>query len=290
MKLFLSLFFTSSILFSQKFDYEYIGIIKLNKNNQEIISYRLLFNENSGKIQGISITDLEGKHETKNKIEGNYNPKTKEISFKETDILQTKSKINQNSFCFIHFSGKAKLQNNSLKIKGDFQGFFPDGSSCIDGEIEMVSMQKIEKFVEKISKKIEKSKKITLNDKEKFRPTKVLDSLKLNYLKNNENLTIFVKNNSITLSIWDNGQIDEDQIDLFLNNTIILEKYTINASKKIIPIDIKNTPSILKIVAKNEGKITPNTTRLEIKDGEQIFSLITALKENEETILTLQKK
>lgn len=275
---------------AQSFDYEYIGVVKLYKSNEQIISYRLLFSERQGKIEGVSITDLEGNHETKNKIEGKYDPKTKEIFFKETEILYTKSKISQNSFCFIHFSGKMKLTGKAMKLSGDFKGFFPDGVPCIDGEIEMIAMQKVEKLAENLSKKITKTKRISAEDKEKINPIKMLDSLKLNVLKNKENLSIFVKNQEVQLSIWDNGQIDNDQIDLFLNDSLVLQNYSVNQHKKIISIPLRKGNSTFRIVAKNEGKIAPNTARMEIKDGVQIFSLITGLKENEDAQIIIYKK
>ncbi|NJM80858.1 MAG: hypothetical protein HC854_16850 [Flavobacterium sp.] len=110
-------------------------------------------------VSGYSVTDLNGAHETKNVISGTYNKKEKNFSFKEEDIIYTKSTFNKNSFCFVNYSGKVKLVNNSSKIEGDFKGLFKDKTKCIDGTVLLVGTDKIYKLVDKVNSKIQKSKK-----------------------------------------------------------------------------------------------------------------------------------
>lgn len=287
MKFLFFLVFLTNVIYSQSFDYEYIGVIKLNNRDDQAISYRLLFSEKNGKIEGEAITDLEGKHETKNKIEGTYNVKTKEIAIKETDIIYTKSKFDANSFCFIQFSAKIKIENSFSKFDAEFKGFFPDGQTCANGEIVMVSMKKVQKLADKLTKRIDKSKKISQQDKEKFNPTKLLDTLRTNYLRKDETLNVFVKQPVVEIDIWDNGQIDGDKIDLYVNEKSILQDYTVTSQKKIIPVDMNKKETTLKIIAKNEGKIAPNTAKVQIRDGSQSFQVVTGLQQGEATTIVL---
>ena len=96
-------FFLFSLNFYSQSKYEYFGALKLNGDDKTIISYRLVFIEDKGKIEGYSLTDLGGNHETKNKISGTYNEKTKNLKFKEEDVLYTKSPLSDDVFCFVNF-------------------------------------------------------------------------------------------------------------------------------------------------------------------------------------------
>ncbi|HSD06506.1 MAG TPA: hypothetical protein VLC96_04595, partial [Flavobacterium sp.] len=153
---FLVLFFliNSSLIFSQ--EYEFTGLLKLNKTT--IISYHLAFTERDGKISGQSITDLGGDNETKNKIEGFYNKKTNEFSFTEKNIIYSKSKIVTNDFCYLSYTSKLKLTEKQKKISGKFKSFFKDGKACLNGEIDLIEFKKAQKKIHKMNSKIQNSK------------------------------------------------------------------------------------------------------------------------------------
>ncbi|CEN43400.1 hypothetical protein [Capnocytophaga canis] len=286
--LFLLLF--SPMVFCQTNDYEFIGVVKLHGDEKNIISYRLLFSEEKGKISGFSITDLEGKHETKNKISGFYNQKERKISFSENEILYTKSKIDKYSFCYINFEGNINLKKKNASLKGNFKGLFDDQTKCIDGTIEMVKMEKVEKVVNKIAKKIERSKKIDLETKEKINPVKMLDSLKINKLSKNENLNLFVKNNKIVLDIWDAGKIDNDEIDIIFNGEFVLQNYVVRREKRSLSLNLKEGKNHIKIIAKNEGSMPPNTAKIDISDSDRYFETYTNLKKDEEVSINIIRK
>lgn len=286
----LFLTFFTSVVFSQSTDYEFLGVIKLNGDDKNIISYRLVFSEQNNRIYGYSMTDLEGKHETKNRIEGTYNTKEKKLIFSENEIVHTKSGVNKYSFCFIHFEGEVNLKRKNASLKGNFKGFFEDQTPCINGTIEMVKIDKIEKMVNKVAKKIDKSKKIDQQIKDKINPIKMLDSLRTNTLSNNEILSLFVKSNEITLNIWDAGQVDNDQIDVFFNEEPILENYIVTKEAKTLLLPLKEGQNHIKIIAKNEGKIKPNTAKIDITDTKRRFEAHTNLKKNESTRIDIIRR
>ena len=70
LKSFLTLFTLLSLTGYSQVNYEFYGALKLNGNDKTIITYRLVFTELNGKINGYSVTDLDGVHETKNIISG----------------------------------------------------------------------------------------------------------------------------------------------------------------------------------------------------------------------------
>ena len=114
------------------FDYEYVGILKFS--NSQLVSYRLSFKNENGKISGYSITDIHGENETKNLIIGSYNSKTNVLFIKEGDLVYTKSKIVQTDFCSLQFKTTVNLNKNQ-NIKSDFNSFFNNKEKCIDGKV-----------------------------------------------------------------------------------------------------------------------------------------------------------
>ncbi|QYJ67173.1 hypothetical protein [Flavobacterium litorale] len=285
----LSLFFCfiTTLLFSQE-KYEYFGAISFGSDTKSVISYRLVFTEIDGKISGYSVTDLTGEHETKNLISGSYNKKTKEFTFKEEDILYTKSTINDEMFCFINFTGKVKSVDDNSKLEGSFKGFFKDNTKCVDGTIQLIGSKKLYKKMHKMNRKIQKSKRFDDETKRKANPLTLLDSLKVNNLIKNQNLNVFVKSDTVVLEVWDAGKEDGDIIQLYHNNELVLKDYKITNKKKLITISIQKE-NIFRIIATNEGKYKPNTAMIRLIDNNRNFELMSSLKEGEAATITILK-
>jgi len=277
----------SSILFSQE-KHEYFGVLKLNGDDKTIISYRLVFTEQNGVVNGFSVTDMGGDHETKNTIKGSYNTKTKEFSFKEEGVLYTKSPISNDMFCFINFTGKVKLINENSKVDGAFKGLFNNKQKCIDGTLGLVGSSKLYKTLAKVNKRIQKSSKIDNAVKAKANPLALLDSLKVNNLIKDQNLTMFVDNDKVALEIWDLGKQDGDVINVYQNNVLVLRNYTITNKKKIINVNLAKT-NVFKITAVNEGTISPNTAMLRLVDNDRTFEVQSHLKKDESAQITIMK-
>lgn len=286
----LLIIFSQSITVSSQNNYEFLGAIKLNGKDKSIITYRLVFQENNGKISGYSVTDLNGKHETKNNIEGSYDKKQKIFDFKEKDILYTKSKFDESSFCFINFSGKVKLVETTSKVEGNFKGLYKNKTKCIDGTLTLIGSNKIYNLVEKINKKIQKSSKIDTKIKERNNPLKLLDSLKINTLTVNENLNVFWSSKNFKMEIFDAGKEDGDIINVYQNNKLIVSNYKLLNSKKIINVVLESNKNEFKIEAINEGAISPNTAKIILIDEDRTFELMSNLNKEEAAIITIHKK
>lgn len=290
LKYFLTLFTLLTLNIYSQTNYEFYGALKLNGNDKTIITYRLVFTEQNGKISGYSVTDLDGVHETKNSISGSYDKSKKQFSFQERDILYTKSKFDENSFCFVNFTGKIKLVENTSKLEGAFKGLFNNKTKCIDGTMSLIGSNKIYNLVNKVNKKLQKSKKVDAKTKKEVNPVKLLDSLKINKLSKEQNLNVFWESNSVKLDIWDNGQEDGDIINVFHNNKLLLSEYLVTNKKKTLNITLIGKNDVFKIVAINEGKIKPNTAKLELHDKNRSFELLATLNKDEEASITIIKK
>jgi len=286
MKLFFTYFFLTLNLYVFSKDYEFIGVLKF-KNNY-YVSYRILFEEVNGKISGYSITDLHGAHETKNKIRGYYNEKDKTFSFEEEELEYTKSTIEQNDFCRIKFNAKFDINSKTKKMNGSFQSYFSDGSKCVSGEILMVASVKAEKRMIATDKKIKTVKKVFLKEQEVKSLTNMLDELKLNFIKKNDTLTVFSKNNQVYLKLFDSGKQDGDKINLYLNKDKVLSDFEIKNEVKVVKLNLQEVNSFVKILALNEGKIAPNTAKLiiELENGRTI-NLFSTLNSNDFAVIRI---
>jgi hypothetical protein len=142
----------------------------------------------------------------------------------------------------------------------------------------------------KVNKKLQSSKKIDAKTKSESNPIKLIDSLKINKLIKDQNLNVFWESSILKLDIWDNGQEDGDIINVYHNNKLILSEYSVTNKKKTVNITLIGKNDIFKIVAVNEGKIKPNTAKLELHDKNRSFELLATLNKDEDASITIVKK
>lgn len=269
--------------------YEFIGVLKLENTAETIIPYKLNFDEKEGVVKGYSITDMGGSHETKNIIEGTYNEKTKEFSFKEVEILYTKSPLSKNTFCFIHFDSKIKIVERTKNITGNFKGKFNDDSPCINGVLSVIGLEKVQSIIEKVDKKIEKKSKTTPEKPQLLSAKNMLDSLSGNKLYKNENLNLFWKSDNIKITFYDNAKKDGDKINVFHNGKLLLRNFEVSKIKDTLNVTLTENKNIFKIVAQNTGSIAPNTAQIDLVDQDRLYGLTTNLNKGEFTTLTIIK-
>ncbi len=104
-------------------------------------------------------------------------------------------------------------------------------------------------------------------------------------LKTRENKlaqSLVVTDPNVTVKLYDNGEIDDDTISVFLNNKLVLSHQRLSAS----PIKLNFTmedgeDQELTMVAENLGRIPPNTSLMIVEAGDQRFQVrITSSEQN----------
>ncbi len=280
-------FFIGFLGFSQQSS-EFMGVIKLNDTS--FISYKIAFEVQNDSISGYSITDLGGKHETKSNVIGRYYEKSGEFRFQESGIIYTKSPITENDFCFVHFTGRVKDIYDVEEIEGDFTGLYSDGESCLDGDIKMVSIEKIKKKAAKVDRKIQKVNRLDDEIKKQVSVAKTIDTLSMNIIASNENLSILTSDEEVELTIFDAGKEDDDRIDLIINGEKLLEDFVVTRKKKIIPVKLQEDQTRIEIIALNEGTSPPNTVKIHFKDSQNYVTTLTNLKAGEKAGISLVKR
>ena len=86
--------------------------------------------------------------------------------------------------------------------------------------------------------------------------------------------TIFFKSDSLSIALYDNGEVDGDTVSVIINDELFIEKQGLKSSafRRTFYIPNRDTDSLLVVLfADNLGKYPPNTGLLQIKDGEEIF-------------------
>lgn len=86
--------------------------------------------------------------------------------------------------------------------------------------------------------------------------------------------TIYFKSDSLSIALYDNGEVDGDTVSVIINDEMFIAKQGLKSSafRKTFYVPQQDTDSLLVVLyAENLGKYPPNTGLLQIKDGEEIF-------------------
>lgn len=287
LKLILAIVLVSSTVSAQT-THEYLGVITLSDSS--FISYKLSFEETNGFIKGYSITDLSGPHETKSMITGTYDKDEKQLKFRESGIVYTKSPITQTDFCYIHFEGRLAKLNDRRKLAGTFVGKYDDGGSCIDGEIDMKSLVKIEKRAARLDKALDKSILVSKEKKDAVNLLRTLDTLNTNFLRADEVVQVFSKDDSVTLTLTDVGQEDGDRISIYADDKILIQNAAIGNKPQSFTIKLSGKPVTLKVEATSAGSIGANTVQLTLSDSLNVIEAITNMEKGESASMVLIKQ
>ena len=256
----------------------YSGIITLDDGTP--LLFEIDIKEKNGIVNGTSITGKGTPDETTSEITGTYNKKDKSYILKESQIISTNSEAELSSFCYIHMNIKQVGNMLSSRIEGDFTGYFLDGKKCANGNIFLMKNEKLEKIKKKINKKI--NKKIS-SEKEKNQifNTKILSD--------DEDMSINWSSDNIIIYIWDANKIDGDKINLKINEKMVLKDFKTKKKRKKIKYQLKKGENIIKLTATNLGLHPPNTSRIELIDGNTKYPVITQLRENKSAIIKILK-
>jgi hypothetical protein len=85
--------------------------------------------------------------------------------------------------------------------------------------------------------------------------------------------TFQVSDEEVTIKLYDNGEIDDDTISVYMDKKLVLSAKRLTASPLIIKIrmDEENSEHELVMVAENLGRIPPNTSLMIVESGDQRF-------------------
>jgi len=80
--------------------------------------------------------------------------------------------------------------------------------------------------------------------------------------------TLQVKNNTLEVDLYDDGDIDNDVVSLYFNKKLLLDKKSLTTKPQSVTLTIEpGKPNELLLFADNLGSIPPNTALMIITDG-----------------------
>jgi len=90
---------------------------------------------------------------------------------------------------------------------------------------------------------------------------------------------VTVNNKNISFRFWDHGTPDGDQVDIYVNGSLVVSNHILRgAPGRSIPLTLNDGSNTVRIHADNEGTAPPNTATLYVSDvvdgpSEQIWSI-----------------
>lgn len=103
--------------------------------------------------------------------------------------------------------------------------------------------------------------------------------------------TLSVFEDSVTLSLYDNGEIDGDTVSVFLNNEKIIQNVGLKASAYKKTIYFKPGETVqLTLFAENLGNIPPNTGLLVVYSGDQRYQVFFTSTLNKSAVVVLKRE
>ena len=265
--LILILVFTfNKLLFAQiSYKFNYTGTLIIENNNP--ITYSIHFNKINNKINGYSMTNIGNQNETRSKLSGIYFKSDKSYQLVETGIIETKSKTDTNSFCFIKMQLFEKGKLGYKRLEGDFTASLKNDSICTKGKVLLMPKKKIEKKLKKIEKKIS-------NDLPLANETTTI-------LKSGDEHLLYCKNKIIKIEISDADLEDGDRIELKINDNVILDNYTTTKKIKRITYKLVKEETNIYVKSMSDGKSPPNTSIVKIIDGKNVNPIIAEMKKDQ---------
>jgi hypothetical protein len=109
--------------------------------------------------------------------------------------------------------------------------------------------------------------------------------------RSNELVKTFIVNDSdVTVKLYDNGEIDDDTISVYMDKKLVLSAKRLTASPLTLKLKMNEETSEheLVLVAENLGRIPPNTSLMIVESGEQRFTAQITSTEQKNAVVRLK--
>jgi hypothetical protein len=208
---------------------------------------------------------------TKINFSGRYNPQTKRMVIVESAVLQ----YSIPAFCIpcIKTYDLSWTQNGIEEtLSGEWKGHeMGNATACPPGKIFLTkqteSLFPIEVIQTDSLQSLQNTMKIQKRDKEVV-----------------QNVT--VDTSQIKIELYDNAEIDDDTVSVFLNNTLLLHKKRLTDKALVLNITaFPNTDYELMMYAENLGRIPPNTSLMIITAGKKRYEMRISSNEQKNAVV-----
>lgn len=289
-----SVLFTHSVSIAQITNVVFVGSVSVNDGKD--FPYKLFVSDSNDVLSGYSVMDIMGPDETKTAVKGSIDREQKQITFRETKIIYTKSKESDTAFCYLHARLKAGKMQGAKTLKGNFTGYKADRKTvCAKGKITLVCAQDA---LDKLMKIAEKEKIALPADTPEKAPMKTIvtherevDDSKITRVLPGKTIELSCPAPTVTLEIWDSKNIDGDNITLMQDSNALLDKYTISGMRKTLTVPMGTNKSVtLRLIANNEGADPVNTARIKVTSGTEAYYIDASTTIGNDVTIVLNRK
>lgn len=87
--------------------------------------------------------------------------------------------------------------------------------------------------------------------------------------------TVTVTNKEVIVRLYDNGEVDDDTISVYMDNQLVLSGKRLSTTpiSLTLKLDEENPEHVLVMVAENLGRIPPNTSLMIVQDGDKRYQV-----------------
>lgn len=102
--------------------------------------------------------------------------------------------------------------------------------------------------------------------------------------------SLVVNNNQVTIKLYDNGEIDDDSISVYVDNKLMLAKKRLSTLPITLNLTLDNDGDECEIVmvAENMGRIPPNTSLMVVDAGDKTYKVQITSTEQKNAMVRLR--
>lgn len=270
------LLFVSFLSFSTSFAQNLTGIWRGKRTQIEggcypeyYLELQISFSDNA--IMGRAYNFYDRDRYTKINFTGKYNPQTKRMVIIENAVLQFNVPFNCIP-CIKTYDLTWSINGIEEALSGEWKGHeMGNATACPPGRIFLTrqnqSIFPVEVHQTDSLLLLQKTMKIQQRSKEVVQ-----------YL--------IVDTSLIRIELYDNAEIDDDTVSVFLNNTLLLHKKRLTDKPIILELTaFPNTEYELMMYAENLGRIPPNTSLMIITAGKKRYEMRISSSEQKNAVV-----
>ena len=257
----------------------------LQMKGGESSRYKLVFTMTGDNFKGYAITYMQDGLELRSSIKGSIDKAMHIFSFKET----VDPGVTMFEDCMVEAHVPYKLLNGHYSLRGSFKGKKND-LTCSEGTISFEATKELNHLFEPPKMEHEA---VAAGIDVKSKPG---DGYEEKLPPNTLTLTADVEKvydfsaDTCRMDIWDSEYIDGDIVTLVYNGRVVLSDYTLVRKKKQVLLPLTEQVNILTIIAENEGKVPPNTSRITLSDGKVKHNAVASINKGQGAVIILRRK
>lgn len=217
--------------------------------------------------------------EIKTKISGSYDAKTRTLFLNTNPVLNFQAKDQNGADCPMKGVFTLTVSRVQSTLSGEFSATNNYKITCPDISVKFVKGTDTAFTpipLDTVEKTIEKQVTVAPSPvRTQIKPVDINQQLVTNLNKRVFDISpvIDVDADSLKVTLYDNGEVDNDTISLFYNRKLVAAKKMLSDKPLTFMLPVDTTINEIAMFAENLGKLPPNTALAVIYAGEKRFEL-----------------